>query len=82
MTVNFSSAGTFDPDGDPLTYQWDFDDDGVMDSNLENPSFNYTVAGNYNVLLRVSDDQGGISSSNITVYAGNNAPYVHLCNTP
>ena len=42
LTVNFTSVGTFDPDGDPLTYQWDFDGNGTIDSNQENPSFNFT----------------------------------------
>ena len=30
LTVEFSSAGTNDPDGDRITYQWDFDADGTV----------------------------------------------------
>ncbi|GJM29143.1 MAG: hypothetical protein DHS20C17_17780 [Cyclobacteriaceae bacterium] len=73
LMVDFSSEGTFDPDGDPLTYAWDFDTDGTIDSNLENPSFTYTSSGTFNAQLRVSDNQGGLSVQNITIYAGNNA---------
>jgi len=73
LTVTFSSTGTFDPDGDPLTYEWDFEGDSNIDSNQENPSFTYTVSGEYSALLRVSDDQGGVSAKNITIHAGNNA---------
>ncbi|MDC6352789.1 PKD domain-containing protein [Zeaxanthinibacter sp. PT1] len=73
LTVNFSSAGTFDPDGDPLTYAWDFETDGTIDSTEENPTFQYTVAGTYNVQLMVDDGNGGVSTKNLTIYAGNNA---------
>ncbi|MGB6153747.1 MAG: PQQ-dependent sugar dehydrogenase, partial [Pricia sp.] len=42
LTVNFSSEGTMDPDGDsPLSYAWDFDGDTTVDSTAENPSFEY-----------------------------------------
>ena len=44
LTVQFSSAGTRDPDGDTLAYAWDFDADGDVDSREPNPSFIYTAA--------------------------------------
>ncbi|WP_133644025.1 PKD domain-containing protein [Zeaxanthinibacter enoshimensis] len=74
LTVNFSSEGTFDPDGDSLTYEWDFETDGTVDSTEENPTFVYSLAGTYNVQLRVDDGNGGVSTKNLTIYAGNNAP--------
>ncbi len=40
LTVNFSSAGTSDPEGQPLTYIWDFGD-GYY-SNQPNPQHVYT----------------------------------------
>ena len=74
LLVNFSSAGTTDPNGDsPLSYFWDFDGDGNTDSTEENPVFTYTTLGNYNVQLRVDDGNGGIGVNNLTIYAGNNA---------
>lgn len=42
LTVQFSSAGTTDADGDSLRYAWDFDADGRIDSRQPNPSFTYT----------------------------------------
>ncbi|MGB7395703.1 MAG: PQQ-dependent sugar dehydrogenase, partial [Pricia sp.] len=73
LTVNFSSEGTMDPDGDsPLSYAWDFDGDTTVDSTAENPSFEYNAAGNFNAVLEVDDGNGGISRKNITIYAGNN----------
>ncbi len=73
LSVDFSSEGTFDPDGDPVTYEWDFDTDGTVDSFDENPSFNYTNQGEFNAQLKVTDNQGGVSVKNVTIYAGNNA---------
>ena len=37
LTVQFSSAGTADPDGDALRYAWDFDADGTVDSTRAEP---------------------------------------------
>lgn len=37
LAVQFSSAGSQDPEGQPLTYRWDFDD-GTLPSAAANPS--------------------------------------------
>ena len=37
--------GTRDPDGDPITYAWDFTTNGSTDSTAANPSFTYTANG-------------------------------------
>ncbi|PRY06781.1 putative secreted protein (Por secretion system target) [Pontibacter ummariensis] len=73
LTVNFSSEGTTDPNGDAMTYAWDFQGDGVIDSNLKNPAYTYTQKGVFNALLRVSDSKGASSSKSIKIYAGNHA---------
>ena len=75
LVVNFSSAGTTDPDGDsPLTYEWDFDSNGTIDSTDPNPTHTYTTAGTFNAQLRVNDGTAtnGQSIKNVTIYAGNN----------
>jgi glucose/arabinose dehydrogenase len=53
FTVNFSSNGTYDPDNDKLSYEWNFGD-GTL-SPLPNPSKTYTRDGAYTVQLTVSD---------------------------
>ena len=58
LAVTFSSAGTSDPDGDPLTYAWDFDNNGTTDSTAANPSFTYTTNGAKQARLTVSDRTG------------------------
>ena len=71
LMVNFSSAGTADPEGNPLTYSWDFGDGGS--SSAQNPSHNYVADGIYTARLTVSD---GISTrtAKVKVWAGNRAP--------
>ena len=44
LTVQFSSAGTYDNNGDRLRYQWDFDSNGTVDSTQPKPSYTYTSA--------------------------------------
>ena len=41
--------------GAPTTWLWDFDNDGFIDSNEQNPSYTYLNAGTYTVSLTVSD---------------------------
>ncbi len=51
--ISFSSAGSSDPDGQPLTYRWDFGDGGT--STQANPNHTYTTGGTFAVTLRVTD---------------------------
>jgi hypothetical protein len=63
MTVIFSGAGSTDPDGDPLTFAWDFDNDGITDATTATVSRSFIDNGAIVVRLTVSD---GISESFVT----------------
>jgi len=65
LSVAFSSAGTFDPQGQTLLYNWNFGD-GVTSTNA-NPSHIYTTAGTYTVRLTVSDGITNATSGGITI---------------
>ena len=70
LTVAFSSAGTVDEDGDPLTYSWDFGD-GSAPATTANPTHQYTSRGEYRAALTVSDGKPspgpGVATVDITV---------------
>ncbi|QFY07808.1 carbohydrate-binding protein [Nonomuraea phyllanthi] len=76
LTVNFSSAGSSDPEGGALTYSWNFGDGTT--STAANPSKTYTTNGAYTATLTVRDPQGLTGTANVIVNIGNTAPTVTL----
>lgn len=58
LAVQFTSFAVSGNPGGILAYVWDFDGDGLPDSNLPNPSFTYTNCGNYTVSLTIVDSVG------------------------
>uniref|UniRef100_UPI00210A2A89 PQQ-dependent sugar dehydrogenase n=1 Tax=Streptomyces sp. ODS05-4 TaxID=2944939 RepID=UPI00210A2A89 len=76
LKVAFSSAGTSDPDGDELTYAWDFGDGGA--STAPSPTHTYRRNGAYTAELTVTDPTGRTASATVHVTVGNTAPEVTL----
>ena len=54
QSITFDGSLSADPNGDTLTYSWDFGD-GSMGSGV-NPTHSYAAEGTYTVILTVSDD--------------------------
>lgn len=44
--------------GNPTTWAWDFNNDGIVDSTLQNPAYSYTTPGVYSVKLVVTNNNG------------------------
>ena len=79
LTVNFDPTGTQDPDGQALTYSWDFNGDGTADSTEAGPvSFTYDTPGQYSAKLSVTDESGLTGAASVVVTVGNTAPTVKL----
>ncbi|MFC0629373.1 ThuA domain-containing protein [Kribbella deserti] len=76
LTVNFDASGSRDPDGSPITYAWDFDGNGTIDSTVVKPSFVYNQPGAFTARLTVTDADGRTAVSNATITAGNSAPQI------
>ncbi len=68
LSVTFSSAGSMDPEGQPLTYSWEFGDGGT--STAANPTHVYPAAGPYSVRLSVSDGVNTTVSTPLTISVG------------
>ena len=69
LTVNFSSAGSLDPEGQALSYSWTFGDGTT--STAANPVHIYGQAGQYTVRLSVSDGVNSTLATPIFISAGN-----------
>ena len=78
LAVRFSSTGTTDADGDRLSYAWDFDADGKVDSRSPEASYTYRKNGLYNATLKVSDDSGRSAATSVRIVVGNATPVVEL----
>ena len=75
LTVAFSSAGSYDPEGSSLTYNWNFGDGST--STAASPSHTY-AAGTFKAQLQISDGTNTTSSTQLTIVATNPVPSVAL----
>ncbi len=71
LGVNFSSAGSYNPQGVVMTYYWTFGDGSV--STAPNPSHTYQTSGNYRAQLTVSDGRN-IAQSRLLGVTVTNSP--------
>lgn len=79
FTVQFSSDGTKDYDGDALKYEWFFTPEARSpQARIPNPVYTFTKPGIYKVRLRVSDGKGGVAEQLLEIQAGNALPEVQL----
>ena len=79
LTVQFSSAGTYDPDtGASLAYAWDFTADGTTDATTPDAAYTYTEAGTFTAILTVTDETGLSGTATVTITAGNTRPEVTI----
>ena len=66
LTVNFTDLST----NTPTSWAWDFDNNGTVDSTVQNPAYTYNTAGTYTVKLTATNAAGSdvkIKTDYITV---------------
>jgi glucose/arabinose dehydrogenase len=73
LTVAFTSDGSTDSDGDPLTYEWDFGD-GTPTATTPGAEHVYTAPGVYEARLTVTDPGGRSGTATVLISAGNVPP--------
>ncbi|AKB29128.1 cell surface protein [Methanosarcina siciliae T4/M] len=78
LTVNFTDQST----GTVSSYSWDFENDGVVDSTEQNPSYIYASAGTYTVNLTVTNAAGSDSKVKINYITVEGTGTGGLANTP
>ena len=71
LTVKFTdqSTGT-----GPLTYAWDFDNNGITDNTTQSPSYTFATAGTYTVNLTVPIVLGATPKSRSVIFRLHSAP--------
>ncbi|WP_284251665.1 PQQ-dependent sugar dehydrogenase [Litorihabitans aurantiacus] len=78
VTVTFDGSQSYDPEGEELTYEWDFDRDGTFDAEGVSAQETFEQVGTYAVTLRVTDPQGKSTATSTVVTVGNEAPELTL----
>jgi hypothetical protein len=77
--VTLDGSGSFDPDGDPLTYAWDLDNDGQYDdANTVDPTVTFGDNGTFPVGLEVTDSFGESDTDSAVVTVNNVDPTLTL----
>ena len=73
LSVRFDASGTSDPDGDTLTFDWDFGD-ATAHATTAIANHTYATAGRFTATVTVNDGHGHTSTATVTVDAGNTPP--------
>lgn len=73
LEVSFSSAGSFDLDGDPLDFSWTFGDG--FGASGPSPVHTYQAFGVYDAVLTVTDGQGGLARDTVRIVATGEASF-------
>jgi hypothetical protein len=78
--ITLNGAGSSDPNGDPLTYAWDLDNDGAFDDATGSaPIFDRVGQdGVYPIALRVTDSHGAFATATGAVTVNNVAPSITI----
>lgn len=77
LTVNFSSAGSYDPDGGAIGYSWNFGDGSAL-STEASPSHVYTAPGSFTATLTVTDTTGLASLMQLPITVAGATPKMHV----
>ncbi len=72
INVPFNGSASSDPDGEIVSYEWEFGDEGESDE--ENPTHVYAQEGNYTVTLTVSDYYGFTNVTSTTAEIADSEP--------
>lgn len=80
--ITLSAAGSSDPDGDALTYEWDLDNNGSYETSSVTATTTFTSAGTKVVGLKVTDAAGASSTTTTTVIVSDPTPPSIVANVP
>jgi glucose/arabinose dehydrogenase len=70
LAVAFNGIDSADPDGDRLSYAWDFTSDGTVDATGATANYTYQETGTHTATLTVTDPDGASDADTVTIAAG------------
>jgi PKD repeat protein len=73
LNVRFDGSGSSDPDGDAMTFEWNFGD-GSARATGAIVAHTYSAAGRYTATLTVRDARGATAAATLQIDAGNRPP--------
>ena len=74
--VAFDASGSSDEDGSIVRYEWDWENDGTFDAGGVTASHVFAQDGTYRVVLRVTDNDGGMHVTTVDIAVANALPSV------
>ncbi|UCB58099.1 MAG: PKD domain-containing protein [Thermoplasmatales archaeon] len=70
--IQLDGTGSYDSDGNIVSYEWDLDNDGMYDDATgATPTFSWTTSGTHPISLKVTDDDGSTDTDDTTVEINN-----------
>ncbi|WP_210651190.1 OmpL47-type beta-barrel domain-containing protein [Nocardioides sp. SYSU D00065] len=82
LEVSFHAGRSSDPEGEALTYAWDFDGDGTTDATGVTAEHTYTTEGAFDARLTVTDPAGKTGTTTVPITVGNTRPVVDIETPP
>jgi glucose/arabinose dehydrogenase len=73
LSVRFDASGSRDPDGDALSFDWNFGD-GTAHGTSAIATHTYTVARQFAPVVTVTDRRGARATATVHISAGNTPP--------
>lgn len=68
VPVQLDASGSFDVDGDPITYAWDLNNDGVFDDATGvAPSVTFNLPGDFPIAVQVTDHPPSVGTPASTI---------------
>jgi cytochrome c len=78
FTVDLSSAGSIDIDGDAMTYEWRILPDDKVVSKSASAKVILTTPGEFTAELRVKDRHGAVGTASLPLTVGNTPPDIRF----